>query len=95
MQMYLEILTIYYLNPMYCLMLNNICYGRQKMIFFILDNKKEYLANFILLEISEYIALFGHIINLEIIELNFCGLSENIRRNIMFKGEKEFIEMII
>ena len=51
MQMYLEILTIYYLNPMYCLMLNNICYGTQKMIFFILDNKKEYLANFILLEI--------------------------------------------
>ena len=51
------------------------------------------MANFILLEISEYIALFGHIINLEIIELNFCGLSENIRRNIMFKGEKEFIEM--
>ena len=80
---------------MYCLMLNNICYGTQKMIFFILDNKKEYLANFILLEISEYITLFGHIINLEIIELNFCGLSENIRRNIMFKGEKEFIEMII
>ena len=58
MQMYLEILIIYYLNPMYCLMLNNICYGTQKIIFFILDNKKEYLANFILLEISEYIALF-------------------------------------
>ena len=30
---------------------------------------------------------------MEIIELNFCGLNENIRRNIIFKGEKEFIEM--
>ena len=93
MQMYLEILTIYYLNPMYCLMLNNICYGTQKIILFILDEEKKYLTYFLLSEISEIVAFFGYIIYLEIIELNFCGLNENIRRNIMVKGEKEFIEM--
>ena len=93
MQIYLEILTIYYLNPMYCLMLNNICYGTQKIILFILDEEKKYLTYFIFSEIPEIIAFFGYIIFLEIIELNFCGLNENIRRNIIFKGEKEFFEM--
>ena len=93
MQIYLEILTIYYLNPMYCLMLNNICCGIQKIILFILDDSKEYLVYFSLSEISEIIAFFGYIIYLEIIELNFCGLSENTRRNIIFKGEKEFSEI--
>ena len=88
MQIYLEILTIYYLNPMYCLMLNNICYGTQKVILFILDEEKKYLAYFIFSEIPEIIAFFGYIIFLEIIELNFCGLNENIRRNIIFKGQK-------
>ena len=93
MQIYLEILTIYYLNPMYCLMLNNICCGIQKIILFIFDDAKEYLVYFSLSEISEIIAFFGYIIYLEIIELNFCGLRENTRRNIIFKGEKEFSEI--
>ena len=50
----------------------------------------EYFASFILSEISEIVAIIGYIINLEIIELNFCGLSDNIRRNIMYKAQKEF-----
>ena len=63
---------------------NNIIYYRWR---------KKYLTYFLLSEISEIVAFFGYIIFLEIIELNFCGLNENIRRNIMVKGEKEFIEM--
>ena len=90
MQIYLEILTIYYLNPMYCLMLNNICYGLEKIILFLFDIKMKYFAYFFLSVISEFIAIFGYIIYLEIIELNFCGLSDNIKRKISIKGEKEF-----
>ena len=88
MQIYLEILTIYYLNPMYCLMLNNICCGIQKIILFIFYDAKEYLVYFSLSEISEIIAFFGYIIYLEIIELNFCGLTK-IQEEILFLKEKK------
>ena len=37
MQLYFEILVIYYLNPMYCLLLNNICFGSEKLILFLFD----------------------------------------------------------
>ena len=90
MQIFLEILIIYYLNPVFCLLLNNICYGTRRLIFFLIDINMEYLASFILMETSEIVSLFGYIINLEIIELNFCGLSDNTRRNIMNKSEYEF-----
>ena len=90
MQIFLEILIIYYLNPVFCLLLNNICYGTIRIIFFLIDINIEYLASFILKETSEIVSLFGYIINLEIIELNFCGLSDNTRRNIMNKAQREF-----
>ena len=90
MQIYFEILIIYYLNPIYTLVLNNINYGIKRLILFLFDINMEYFANFILSEISEIVAIIGYIINLEIIELNFCGLSDNIRRNIMYKAQREF-----
>ena len=90
MQIYFEILTIYYLNPMYCLLLNNICFGIQRLVLFLFNIKMEYFISFLLSEISEIIAIFGYMIYLEIIELNFCGLSDNLKRKIIIKGEKEF-----
>ena len=90
MQIYFEILTIYYLNPMYCLLLNNICYGIQRLVLFLFNIKMEYFVYFLLCEISEIVAIIGYTIYLEIIELNFCGLSDNIKRKIIIKGEKEF-----
>ena len=90
MQIYFEILIIYYLNPIYTLVLNNVYFGTERLILFLFDIKMEYFANFILSEISEIVAIIGYIINLEIIELNFCGLSDNTRRNIMYKAQKEF-----
>ena len=90
MQIYFEILIIYYLNPIYTLVLNNVYFGTERLILFLFDIKMEYFANFILSEISEIVAIIGYIINLEIIELNFCGLSDNTRRNIMNKAQKEF-----
>ena len=90
MQIYFEILIIYYLNPIYTLVLNNVYFGTERLILFLFDIKMEYFANFILSEISEIVAIIGYIINLEIIELNFCGLSDNTRRNIMNKAQREF-----
>ena len=90
MQIYFEILTIYYLNPMYCLLLNNISYGIQRLVLFLFNIKMEYFVYLLLCEISEIVAIIGYTIYLEIIELNFCGLSDNIKRKIIIKGEKEF-----
>ena len=87
--MYLEMLLIYFLNPFYVLWANDLTYGISKLISFI-SNKYANYENFLFSELAEVSALLGNIIFLEIIELNFCGLSENIRRNIKLKGELDF-----
>ena len=88
MQMYLEILLIYFLNPFYVLWANDLTYGISKLISFISNYE-----NFLFSELAEVSALLGNIVFLEIIELNFCGLSDNIRRNIKLKGELDLKEL--
>jgi hypothetical protein len=88
-QLYFEIQTIFYLNPIYGLLINNICFGVQKFINFALYNF-EGVLNFIFSELSEILGIFGYIFYLEILELNFCGLSDNIKKSITLKGEDEF-----
>ena len=92
--MYLEILIIYYLNPIYVLAANDFTYGISKLIKFISDDFEHY-ENFLFAELTEISALISNIIFLEIVELNFCGLSDNIRRNIKSKGELDLKELII
>ena len=88
-QLYLEIKTIFYLNPIYGLLINNICFAIQKFINFAIYNF-DGILNFIFSELSEILAIFGYIFYLEILELNFCGLSDNLKRSITLKGEEEF-----
>lgn len=92
MQMHFEILTIYYLNPIYSLAINNLTYGTSKLISFISDNFNGF-SNFIFNELCEIFALIGYSIYLEILELNFCGLNNNLKKNIVIKGEDEFSKM--
>lgn len=94
MQINLEILTIYYLTPIHCLLLNNFSFSIQKVFIFLTSNDKE-IRHFLLSEITELIAICGYVIYLEILELNFCGLSDNIKRNIIAKGEEEFQKLSI
>ena len=93
MQMYFEILVIYYLNPIYTLMSNNIYFGISRLIYFLFNINMEDFPTFIISEIAEIVAITGYIINLEILELNFCGLSDNIRKNIMDKAQQEFLDL--
>ena len=92
-----EILTIYYLNPFYVLMTNNIYHGITEIIFFIVNKSTDGLVitHFILAEFSEIFAFLGYMVYLEIIELNFCGLGKNLRKVIMEKGENEAREISI
>ena len=88
-----EILVIYYFNPNYVLVRDNLYYGIIRLIF-ILVNDKDYqhdisLTQFIILETSELLSIFAYGIYLEIIELRFCGLDRYLKRNIIKRSEKE------
>ena len=94
MLMYFEILIIYYLNPIYALATNNLTYGSSNIVSLISNNSSNFF-NFLFSELSEIFALFGYIFYLEILELNFCGLSDNVKRNIRSKGENEFNQLMV
>ena len=92
MEMNFEILIIYYLNPFYVLMTNNLYYGISEFLSFMLNLSSDGLVitHFILAELSEIFAAFSYMVYLEIIELNFCGLNYNLKKHIILKGEDEF-----
>ena len=92
-----EILTIYYLNPNYVLIRENLYYFVIRLIFFLTKlNDNEYaeyitLNQFLIVETTEIIALLGYLAYFEIIELNCCKLDKDLRRNIIKRGERESI----
>ena len=47
------------------------------------------LTQFILLELAEILAIIGYAVYLEIIELRFCGLDKDIKKNIIKRGFRE------
>ena len=89
-----EILIIYYLNPNYVLIRDNLYYGFTRAIFVLInENYEEYIAlnQFIILELTEFLALLGYLVYLEIIELRFCELNKDIKQNIIDRGKRETI----
>ena len=92
MEFIFEILTIYYLNPFYILLSNTLYYAISQFIFFMLNLSSDDLVitHFVITELTEFLTCFGLMVYLEIIELNFCGLDNNLKKTIMKKGEKEF-----
>ena len=91
------IFIIKYLNPIYSLLADNIYFtGYNIAYFFIKKNyyNKQRTIKFLFSEISEILEFLGFIIYLEIIELRFCGLNRNTRKNIALRGESEFIQRI-
>ena len=73
-------------------MTNNVYYIINELISFIINYSGDVLniIHFILAESSEFFAILGYMIYLEILELNFCGLSKNLKQIIIEKGEYEF-----
>ena len=87
-----EILIIHYLNPNFILIRDNFYYSILKLIFFLLDiesvdNKQ--IIKFSILETAEFLALVGYSIYLEIIELRFCGLDNDLKKKIKERGIKD------
>ena len=91
MEFTFEILTIYYLNPFYMLMLNCVYYFITQFISFMINLSSDGLiiTHFFLTEFAELFSAFGEIVYLEILELNFWGLNRHLRKRIMLKGEDE------
>ena len=92
MEIYFEILTIYYLNPFYILMTNTIYYGIIEIIYFLLNisNDPMKILHIIFTELAEVFCLLGLMIYLEILILNFCGLNDKVKSRLIETGEKEF-----
>ena len=88
-----EIFVIYYFNPNYVLVRDNLYYIFIRLIF-VLVNKEDYqnsisLSQFIILELSEFLSILAYGIYLEIIELRFAGLDRYLKRNIIKRAECE------
>ena len=80
MELTCEMLTIYYLNPFYVLMTNNLYYEITELINFLpnVSNAGLKIAHFVVTEFSEIFASLGYMVYLEILELNFCGLNDKL-----------------
>ena len=92
MELTCEMLTIYYLNPFYVLMTNNLYYEITELINFLpnASNAGLKIAHFVVTEFSEIFASLGYMVYLEILELNFCGLNDKLKFKLAEKGDIEF-----
>ena len=93
-----EILLIYYLNPIYILISDSLYYGGKSLYSFIIKsaNEKDNEEDNIHLTydlIGNLSACFAYLIYVEIIELKFCGLNKNIRKNIRERGDSEIYRL--
>ena len=93
-----EIFTIYYLNPNYILIRDNLYYGTSRLLLILCNinsfSERISLLQFIILELAEIFAIIGYLIYLEIIELRFNGLDENIKKNITMRAELDSLFQI-
>ena len=88
-----HIFVIYYFNPYFILLRDNIYYLILRIVFVIKNSEtyQEYmtLTKFIILESSEILSILAFLIYLEIIELRFCGLDNHLKKNLIKKSEEE------
>ena len=89
-----ELLTIYYLSPVYVLINDSLFYGLVSLFSFLLNfNEETYVKSLIYL-VANMISFFGYSIYVEIIELNFCMLNNDLRKNIIERSRLDSIEEI-
>ena len=103
---YFSMLVIKFLSPVYAIfglpsyfLIQKIILGIYTLIrkhsFFVNDNNKnEYSIYKFYCDISgDLLSISGFLIYLEIIELNFCDINYNVKRNIEKRSEKDLKEM--
>ena len=87
-----SILIIKNLNPLFLLLTDNTYNLIYDLVDYFNNHEKNnyFLTKFIVSEINQIFQIFGFLIYLEIIELRFYGLNENIRKNIIKRGEYDY-----
>ena len=85
MQLLFEMKIILTLNPNYILISDCIYFGIKEILNCIVENKFSSI-NFHINIMAEICAFLGYIIFLEIIELKFCDLNKDIKKNIIERG---------
>ena len=97
MKLIFELLMIYYLNPIYILISDAFYYLLIYVLSYILSDKSKSMPTnkFIIIIAMNSVAILGYLIYLEIIELRFCGLTNNIKKSINKRGriESDIIEI--
>jgi len=87
-----EFLIIKYLDSFFVLIADIIYFEIERIISYTEDPKDK--NKFIIIQVAEFIALINCLIYLEIIELRFCGLNHNLRKNITIRGISDTNEII-
>ena len=90
----LEILTIFYLTPEYILIAQNLSKIYLIIYMFIYNKNYEFEKYQYCYLIFYVLQIFSLMIYLEIIELNFCNLNKNTRRNIKSRAEDDLIQRL-
>ena len=90
-----EIFTINYLSPNFLLIRDNLYYGLSRIVLIINNSRNITILQFVLLELAEIIAILGYLVYLEIIELKFFGLDENLKKNLILKAEAESSKVLM
>ena len=81
-------MTINYLNPIFILIKDNLYYLIQRVTKFGPFHRIT-LTQLIILEMIEALSLLRYCVFLELIELRFCLLDEDLKRNISDRGSRE------
>ena len=88
-----NMIMIKYLEPYNILISDNLYFFINRLIVFILNKgNEEYLSvgQFILMELSETIYIISNLIYIEIIELKFCNLDYDLKKNISKRGVSDY-----
>ena len=93
LEILVQLLIIYYLNPIYLLVRDNIYRFITRIIFESIGAKKNaslyFTPKFFILELAEILALLGECVYLQLIELKFCNLDVNLNKNIIDRSKED------
>ena len=91
MIVHFEFLIIFYLNPIYILITDEIYYGVDYIISYIIHNMDS-IGKFFLKETCEIITFIGYLIFIEIIEIKCRGFNRYTRKQIEKRARTEYLE---
>ena len=92
--MFSHITITRYIDPNNILISKNIFYFIDRIICIILNKGNEvYItyAQFVILELQDLLSIISNLICIEIIELRFCKLDYELKRNIKDRGDDDYI----